>query len=460
MDEQIIEGKWWIHGPEAAAQFGTFTSHERNGLSLVVKVPECLSVDETMWQSLNAGGDSSVPVVLLGRDGDNKPVTLFGCHALPSIRMGLKTYNVDVLAAVRGLELTSWSEKCIHAASLDINQLHGWLGGDVVEFVKTPNENPSLRPALAADVIVDVCADLQVRIVRFIATSWSQTEYRFSSRPRLWLHFRNAQSVSDVADRWVPWVTRLFSLLIGEPVSCKTTELYQDDPYNPNAKGLPTEGTLIRHGKRRETGKPVHTINMLAPYPGITGDFANIVRSWSRVASELAPVVDLFSTVAFHNRLHGDAEFLFLVQALEVYHARLFDSKILSKDEHAQRVGTVVNAAPPELREWAQRKLQSANYKYLDERIAETFERHRGEAQRLFTNLDELPEKIRYTRNYLTHYNAKIDSPKYLNDVDMIRATWYLRVFLWVCLLKEIGVPGDAIDRLIRRHEDLDFVTL
>jgi hypothetical protein len=33
----------------------------------------------------------------------------------------------------------------------------------------------------------------------------------------------------------------------------------------------------------------------------------------------------------------------------------------------------------------------------------------------------------------------------------MVEVSWYLRVFMWICLLKEIGVAGKAIEILIRR---------
>jgi hypothetical protein len=52
MDELVIEGNWWIHGRDKAAQFGTFTSDARNGLSLVVKIPQSISSDEVVQQSL------------------------------------------------------------------------------------------------------------------------------------------------------------------------------------------------------------------------------------------------------------------------------------------------------------------------------------------------------------------------------------------------------------------------
>jgi len=36
----------------------------------------------------------------------------------------MRTYNIEVLVAVQGLRLESWSQSCIHAVNLDLDFLH------------------------------------------------------------------------------------------------------------------------------------------------------------------------------------------------------------------------------------------------------------------------------------------------------------------------------------------------
>ena len=428
MEDCKIEGRWWIHGADARAEFGTLSRENDGRLLLVVKIPQGLSVDETPLQFFETPGESSVPRVIIGRDANDKPVTLFGCYALRGSSTGMRTYNINVLAAVQGLELESWSQRCIHAINLDVDFLHEWLGGKILDTVKMPDGGSAFRIPRESELLIDVSSGVQLRIVRWIGgPSSSQEEYSFRPAHQLWLHFEAAQKLSDVTDWWVPWVTRLMSLLVGDPVTCSKTELFLEDPYAADVEEFANPGTVIHRGKNgRPKPKNVHAFAMLASYPSIQSDFQVIVRNWFRVASQLEPVVDLFSTVAFHNHLHSEAEFLFLVQAFEVYHARMF----------------------------------GGGYKHLDERFAEIFERHTAEARKLFPNLAELPEEIQYTRNHLTHYSKDTDSPKYLRPAEMVQVSWYLRVFMWICLLKEIGVGGKAIERLIRRHGDADFVNL
>jgi hypothetical protein len=458
MEQDTIDGRWWIYGPEAAPEFGTLSITEAGDLSLLVKIPQNLSTSEAMQQTFEPAG-TSIPRRIVGRDAHNKPVTLFGCFALPTTSEGLKSYRISAIAGVHGGEFQSWSEECVHAACFDIDILHEWLGSNVVATVEIPGQPQAFRPAKQDDLVADVCAGVKMRIAPFVAPSWSTSEFILRPRHQLWLHFSAPQKLSEIDDWWKPWITRLFSLLAGEAIHCLQLDLYTADPYSPKVVSPPETIRLLRRGRRHKPAD-IHTFAMLAPYPAIGEQWAHVVQQWFAVSSKLEPVVDLFSTVAFHQRLHTQAEFLFLVQALEVYHASVANSKELPTDEHNKRVEAVVAAAPMELKEWVRRKLTSANFRYLDERLREMLDKHRTEAERLFHNLHELPEKIRYTRNHLTHYSGDPNDARYLKPAEMNKVSWYLRVFLWVCLLNEIDVKGPAIARLIQKYGDVKFVNL
>jgi ApeA N-terminal domain 1 len=299
--------------------------------------------------------------------------------------------------------------------------------GKIVEVVKMPEGRHALQIPRESELLIDVSSGVQLRIVRCILPSSGAEEYSLRPGHQLWLHFHTRQKVCDVADWWVPWIIRLMSLLVGDPVTWSKIDLFTEDPYAADSKEFVNPGTVLRRGgKSGRKPKNVSRFGMLAAYPSIANDFEAIVKRWFCLASELEPVVDLFSTVAFHSHLHSQAEFLFLVQALEVYHARMFGGR----DKH------------------------------LDERLKEIFERHNAEARRLFRGIAELPVRIQYTRNHLTHYSKDTDSPKYLKPEEMVQVSWYMRVFIWICLLKEIGISGQSIERLIKRYGDAEFVNL
>jgi hypothetical protein len=459
--EETIDGRWWIHGGDAEPQVGTLNHGCDRGLSLMVKVPQKISFDRALGLGpFEETQQSNVPQVIVGRDAHDKPVTLFGCHNLPRISGGMKTYRIDVLAAVQGLEFQSWTQEAIRAIAMDIDLLHRWLGGKIIEKVELSDGPRCWKLPDEKDSTYDVCAGVKLTIARFIAPSSSQDEERWVPGHRIWLHFEKAQSLQQITDKWLPWIRRLFSLLIGTSVSSTRVECFLEDPYSECTEP-PTEGVLLRpSGKRRIRVRDPSIYEMLAPYPELADQLQQIIRKWHEVSSRFEPVVDLFCTFVFHQSLYAEAEFLFLVQALEVFHARGFVSTVLPTEEHAQRVKAVVAGSPPDLKDWARRKLQGANYKPLDERISEIFTKHSAEAKQLFNEITGLPERIRYTRNHLTHYSGDTTSPKYLKGRELLEVNWKLEGFIWICLLKEIGVSGKPIDRLIRREANITIMTL
>src|SRR5439155_26483840 len=131
-------------------------------------------------------------------------------------------------------------------------------------------DRPAFRLFKEKDLLLNACQGVRLRIVRFIGSFSSQDEYRLSPTHRVWLHFDKSQSLAQVSDEWLHKVTRLFSLLIGDPVDYEDVECYFDDPWRKNFKGLPTEGKLLRRGKRRSSSEDgLHTLAMIAPYPQI-----------------------------------------------------------------------------------------------------------------------------------------------------------------------------------------------
>lgn len=203
-------------------------------------------------------------------------------------------------------------------------------------------------------------------------------------------------------------------------------------------------------------------LDMITRYSEVAGALESLLSRWDDMVQKYEPVLDLFSVVALSGRLHSEAEFLFLTQALEVYHARCPDlqSMILATAAHRARVRKAISGVPEELRPWVKKTLQSANYKRLDERLTDIFSRFQADYTRVVGDIKELPERIRHTRNYLTHYSSAKPSEKLLKPGELVEVNWKLRTFLWVCLLRELGFPEVSISRFIRKYAAVSFVAI
>src|SRR6266496_2850393 len=109
-----VDGVWWIHGADHPSRFGTLGWNKENRLELTVKIPEESSLKHDVGPSDESAGTPNVPELIRGRDANNKPITLFGCFPAREFSESLMIYRIHVLAAVQGLEFTSWSEQSIH----------------------------------------------------------------------------------------------------------------------------------------------------------------------------------------------------------------------------------------------------------------------------------------------------------------------------------------------------------
>lgn len=378
--------------------------------------------------------------------------------------MGLETYEIGAMAVLKGMELSSWTHRAIQAVSIEAKVVHRWLNQTVVENVRSPDGREGWTVPELHDEVWDVCPGVRFRIDRQLNPSSSIDHFEVLPHHRLWLHFVEPQSLQEICDKWIPWTTRLLSLLVGAKASYEEIECFSNDPFITGISGMLESGVLIRGGSTGRKSKPLpHVTEMFAPFATICDRFGDVLKRWHEVSDRFEPLVDLFSVVEFHHSLHSEAQFLFLVQALEVYHVRSphFESKVLPTKEHGRRVATVLNIAPDELKEWLQSKIQSGNYKPLNQKLEEIFNLHAEESRQLLgDDFANLAEQIRYTRNHLTHYNGDPSDSRFLDETAMFRVNLSLRALIWIYLLMELGISGAPVRKIIQRRTNMRFVML
>ena len=195
---------------------------------------------------------------------------------------------------------------------------------------------------------------------------------------------------------------------------------------------------------------PLHPY-MHAPFEVVKDQLGDMLKRWLEMSDRLEPMINLFSTIAFHQQLYLKAQFLLLVQCLEVYHtqSKHFVSQQLDSKEHKRRSELALKSMPEEIKSWVKQKLKP-NYKSLGERLTEVFQRNIGESARLFCPLDITVDRIKYTRNHLTHYTNDVNSPRYLKQDELGALNFKMEHFIWVLLLRELDAPEECIKRTMR----------
>jgi hypothetical protein len=167
--------------------------------------------------------------------------------------------------------------------------------------------------------------------------------------------------------------------------------------------------------------------------------------------------LDLYFAVISNLVLTDESRFLFFAQALEVYHARssLFFSADLPKKAHEKRIEAIIKITPPKYRIWLKEKLAFSNRKTLAQQIEEILNLHRNEATQLTAKIDDFATKVRHSRNYYTHYGKK--TTKVATGLELRRIMYALYGLLQVCLLKELGIKGKPIERILERNASLKW---
>ena len=94
-------------------------------------------------------------------------------------------------------------------------------------------------------------------------------------------------------------------------------------------------------------------------------------------------------------------------------------------------------------------------------RITEVLAAHSREASRLTAGIPDFAEKVKNTRNYYTHYGEQaLEQGKVARGRELVRLSLALEGLIGACLLKEIGLQGKPLERLLSRYSDAKFIDL
>jgi hypothetical protein len=469
-DPEEITGRWWIHGDSSPPMAGVL-SQEGGSLSLrIVNTAGGESVARLLTQGAQVGLPA-IPNVIRGRDSQDKPVTLFGCFCEShSTSQGEEVYEIAVLAGVQGCDIESWKKPVVRTVFVRLQHFHRWLEMDVLKSVPLPDGKTGWKACEYSEILFPIAEGIDFRITQSLRHKQGQDGDEFRPECKICLSFANPRSMEEVCEKWTHWIAHFFSLLVGTSLRLEEIMVSEVDLFS---LGKSIEDAVIYFGSQAKVlGRTQTTIrtrlsdpnpyDMAASYSSVRDQLGTMLQRWHAVSERLDPVVGLFTSVVFHHALYSTAEFLFLVQALEVYHTRSghFESYQLPPDDHKKKVEEVLRTVPTEHSEWVRRKIISANYKYLNERLLAVFQANESLAKGLFHNLEETSEKIAYTRNHYTHYTSGTGHQKFIDQDTMAQLNFSLEHFLWALLLKEIGAPESAGHKIIRTAERAKFTTL
>ena len=129
--------------------------------------------------------------------------------------------------------------------------------------------------------------------------------------------------------------------------------------------------------------------------------------------------------------------------------------------EFRERVSRLISTVGPEEQSWLKEKLQHANEKTLAQRIEEILSTAPSEVDQFIPDRADLAAKIRHTRNYYTHFLADLrQKGKAADDEELPRLTEQMRGLLILCILRDLGIGGLPMRKVVHSVTSLRYVSL
>src|SRR5581483_9627351 len=118
---------------------------------------------------------------------------------------------------------------------------------------------------------------------------------------------------------------------------------------------------------------------------------------------------------------------------------------------------SIINAIPPEYKEWLGNKLAYSNEPSLRKRLKELVEQFAIAIDTIIDDKNAFIQKLVTTRNYLTHYDAD-SKDKSATGEELFRLMVKTKILLEVGLLHELGFDMNKIKEIIQRSKRYEFL--
>ncbi|MEW6217374.1 MAG: HEPN domain-containing protein, partial [Candidatus Bipolaricaulota bacterium] len=180
----------------------------------------------------------------------------------------------------------------------------------------------------------------------------------------------------------------------------------------------------------------------------VRGHLSTHLQCWERSWHSMLPILSLYFSRLYEQRVHLEHRFLSLIQAVEGYHRRRMSKPEVPEEEHAARIKDILAAVPERHKTWLEGQLRYSNEPKLDKRLSELCDRWDGIMRKVARNRRWVQEAVTI-RNNLAH--QKEDADHFSVD-QVLTICERLKLLLDLCLLTEAGFAAAEIRRLVYRY--------
>jgi hypothetical protein len=448
-----LDGTWWLPETPARRIPGTLTFNE-DGLWLVVygSLPETTDdLDFPDW--------AETPAVL-GQGHDGKKVTILRAEGANLTHPGTSRSNYKVGLALLGAHTTQDS---FTGAWCEFDCLNAWADPPSLVIEKHPDEPHAFRFDHVQMDSAEV-EEAEIRLVGSVAGEVGSQAVHIDQCAMFELEFPEISS-RDVINKWIRPLMDLLTVCLGRPVRLTSLRLL------PTPTGPKDSVAAVLFGNNRlvdaffsavqaPPGKiptvadlAVNATPTLLTYHDSPIPFEELVPRWFSLRSELRDVFVLFTGPYHATFMFDEHRYASVFQSAESLARSRLGRREKTRDEHAQRVNTIVAAAEsvgvdPETVEWARRVLQARNDKPLWLLVEELAKSTGAVGDAILAARPDFSKLVASLRAGVSH-------PGLRRDLDYAERYWLADALRWIIrarTLLYLGLTLAEVEQRVQRR--------
>lgn len=245
-------------------------------------------------------------------------------------------------------------------------------------------------------------------------------------------------------------ISHLISFAVGETVSIKNVSArkYKE---NDESVHLYSKKTKVFYCSTTYTKNIPKCLawDMLFNFNTIKDNTEEVFNKWINAYENLSPTLFLYFSTKNNSINKIESKFLALAQALETYHRRLSDEKLMADDIYESLLSEIINSCPKEHKNWLYGRLKYGNEITLSKRlkkIIEPFKEYFGNNEQR----QKLIKKIVDTRNFLTHYDKSLIDKSANSGRELYILYYKMEIILQLNFLHMIGFTSEDIKNIVK----------
>jgi len=193
---------------------------------------------------------------------------------------------------------------------------------------------------------------------------------------------------------------------------------------------------------------------MLFTFGQIKNNAENIINNWLNAYTVIKPSLGLYFSAVTGTHKYLDGKFLALAQALETYHRRTTDEKLMDEKIFRSLVAGLLWQCTKDKRKWLKGRLMHGNEINLGKRIKKIIEPFKAQIGNGKVR-SKLIRNIVNTRNYLTHYNENTESAA-VKGVHLWELCQKMEAIFQLHLLSQLGFSSTEISDILKSNYKLE----